>query len=231
MVGGDRDPHGACPFAGAAARSQRGSPPRAGQAVRSWVLSGNRSSAVTRLVQDVLADRVPDKLVDHGPVGRDAVGQRVRAGQLHDPRVHPVGGAGIGDAARAQPRDVPVLGRRVRGEQVLRQPRVRGQQRILHHHQVVDGVEAVLAQGVVAGLLRVRQQRHHVRPLARDADPGGQFPGGHHVRHVPAGRDGHDVGRRLVLRDVLVAGQHPGHPVAGRRRTDRPGCRGPRRRW
>ena len=177
------------------------------------MLSGNNSSAVHGLSRMCWLTVCRTSWSIMAPVRRDAVGQRVGAGQLHDPRVHPVGGAGVGDAARAQPRDVPVLGLRVRGEQVRRQPRVRGQQRILHHHQVVDGVEAVLAQGIVCGLLGVRQQRHHVRPLARDADPGGQFPGGHHVRHVLAGRDGHDVGRRLVFRHVLVAGQHPGHAV------------------
>src|SRR4051812_38630424 len=41
-------------------------------------------------IEDALACRMPDELVDDGTVRRYAVGQRVRAGDLHDAPVHEI---------------------------------------------------------------------------------------------------------------------------------------------
>jgi hypothetical protein len=102
--------------------------------------------------QDLLVDGVPDELVDHGPIRRDAVGERVRAGDLHDPRVHAVRRARVGDESFGKVGDVAFLRVRVGGEQVRGEVRVFREQLVADDEDMVDGVEAAVAQRSVACL-------------------------------------------------------------------------------
>jgi CubicO group peptidase (beta-lactamase class C family) len=166
-----------------------------------------------RAVEDPLPYRVPDQQLDHRPVGPDAVGQRVLAGDGHHPPVHPVGRALRAGLVAAQALRIAVFGPGEGPEQVRRQAGMGGEQVVPDHHQVIDGVQAVPAQRVEAGLRCVRYQGLQARPVSGQADAGREVARFDQAGQVAAGLHRRDVRGRDVLGHVLVPGQHPGDPV------------------
>jgi hypothetical protein len=75
---------------------------------------------------------------------------------------------------------------------------------------MIDGVVAIAAQGRKPGLERVGDERLHDRRGRLDADGGGKLARRQHIGHLPSLLDRHHVRRRLILRHVLIAGEHPG---------------------
>ena len=136
----------------------------------------------------------------------DAVRERIRAGDVHDPLVHHVGRRQRRDLARAHRGHVAVLGLGECAEQIGGEIGVGGEQLVLDDDEMVDRIVATRRQCVVAGLVGVGDEPCHVRVVGFDADRGGQVARGQQVGEVGAGRHRYDVRRRLVFGHVLVAG-------------------------
>ncbi len=76
---------------------------------------------------------------------------------------------------------------------------------VLDDHRVVDGVQAPVTQAVEGGIARVGNERLHVGRVDLDPDRRDNLSRQQQILDLLAGLDRHDVGRRLVLGDVLVA--------------------------
>ena len=85
------------------------------------------------------------------------------------------------------------------------------EQLVADDDEVVDGPQAALLEGLVGGGLR--QQRPRVGGVDLCSDHGGELAAGEHLVERPASGRRDDIGRRPVLLDVLVAGEHPGDRV------------------
>jgi hypothetical protein len=148
---------------------------------------------------------VLDDRLDHPPVRLDAVGERI-ANHIHHALEKPIVGCRLGDAAGCQIVQVRTFRPGKDVDDIGGESRVRRQQVVLHHQGVVDRVESTLAQRRKPGIGGIRDQRFYVGRIDLDADGGGDLACDHEVLHLLSLPDRDDVGRRLVLFDMLVAG-------------------------
>ena len=70
---------------------------------------------------------------------------------------------------------------------------------------MIDRIVTTLAQRLESCFAGIGDQRLHIGMVDLDADRAGKLARREHIRHVLALVDGHHVGRRPVLGDVLVA--------------------------
>src|SRR5215467_5373425 len=120
-----------------------------------------------RLRNNALLHGVPDELIEHPPVGCNAIRERL-AGDLHHPLVHLVDGGGLLDLAGLEPLDIEPLRFREGIEHIGGEVGVLGDQLVLDHHRVVDRVVAVAAQRCEPGVERIGNERLHVLMIDLD---------------------------------------------------------------
>ena len=161
------------------------------------------------LGNDALLQRVANQLLQHLPVGFNAVWQRI-TGNRHHALVQVIDCRRRLDLARLQALQVNAFRFNKGIEHIRRQRRIRGEYLIFNDHQMIDRIMAARLQRGDAGVLGIGNQRLHVGVIGvsgainLDADGGGELARHQHLAHFFAFLNRHHIGGWLIFRDVLV---------------------------